>query len=330
MFKINIYAENHGWLFEDLKQHFKNLGCINALEVSVSDRPLDHADAWVALRTKEAVASPDIRRTVVCVHDLLSDGMYQPGGARQAAREAGGFVLCHPEQRRILNEAGILLQGVWILERPLGALTLFAPRQRKPDLFTVGWVGQNHPRKRLEWFVQAIQQLGCGFKEFRVALIGSGLTEAAAQLAQSNVECRVYDRDTHPFFNYPRLYQSLDCLVITSSTEAGPLTLFEALATGLPVVSTPVGWAPYLSERAPQYVRLACNLQTVAATLKDLRNEREEMFERRFEIAELVSEWTLESWLRDVVKLAGALASRPQSFRTLEHVESQIEPNQYE
>jgi glycosyltransferase involved in cell wall biosynthesis len=306
VFKINIYAENRGWLFEDLKQHFKNLKPVNGFEVFVSDQPLDQADVWVALRTKEAVAAPDIRRTVVCVHDLLcDDGMYQRNGSRRGVCEAGALVLCHPEQRRILIEAGISLERTQILERPIGALKLFTPRQHNPDVFTVGWVGRAHPRKRWEWFVEAIRQSD---HRPEVVLIGSGLGEAARSLHESGVNCCLYDRSEHPISNYPRLYQGLDCLVITSSTEAGPITLFEALATGLPVVSTPVGWAPYFSGQASRYVRLAGSPREIASHLKDLRDEREEMFERRFEIAELVSEWTLESWLRDVVKLAGALA----------------------
>jgi len=140
--KVNVYAGNHGWLFEDIKQHFKTLHC-PGFEVSVSDRPLAAADAWVALRTKEAAASPDIQRTVVCVHDLLSDdGMYQQGGSRHAVRDAAALVLSHPDQRRILIEQGISLREVPILERPLGALNIFTPRQRKSDRFSVGWVGR--------------------------------------------------------------------------------------------------------------------------------------------------------------------------------------------
>jgi len=320
LFTINIYAENHGWLFEDLKQHFRNLRFVNDIELAVSDRPLVQADAWVALRTKEAIAAPDISRTVVCVHDLLCiDDMYQRSGSRRGVYEAGGLVLCHPEQRRILGEAGIPLEGLQILERPLGALTLFAPRQRNTDLFTVGWVGRDHPRKRLAWFVEAIQQLDRGPE---VVLIGSGLGEAASSLRASSVNCRLYDRAEHPISIYPLLYQGLDCLVITSSTEAGPITLFEALATGLPVVSTPVGWAPYFSDKAPLYVRLTGSPRELASHLKDLREEREVMFEQRFEIAELVSEWTLESWIRDVVNLAGSLAqsSSPGKLSSIQSV----------
>ena len=321
MLEINIYAENHGWLFEDLKQHFKSLNHTHGLEVLVSDRPLAVADAWVALRTKEAAASPDIRRTVVCVHDLFCDSdMYQPGGSRQAVRNAGAFVLSHPDQRRILSEAGISLQGVRIVDRPLGALTIFAPRKRNPEHFSVGWVGRNHARKRLGWFVQAIRQLRPGPEQFRVALIGSGLGNAAASLRASGVECSLYDKDAHAISTYPRLYQNLDCLVITSSTEAGPLPLFEALATGLPVVSTPVGWAPYFSDKAPQYVRLASNPHEIAVGLEQLRSEKQEMFDKRFEISGLLKEWSLDSWLLAVLNLAGSLAAssqEPQKSQTL-------------
>lgn len=143
-----------------------------------------------------------------------------------------------------------------------------------------------------------------------MALIGSGLGDAAAGLRAGGVDCRLYEKDAHAFSIYPRLYQGLDCLVITSSTEAGPLTLFEALATGLPVVSTPVGWAPYFADRAAQYVRLAGNPDEIAAALEQLRSEKQEMFDKRFEIAQLVKEWSLDSWLLAVLNLAGSLAAK--------------------
>ena len=307
--KVNVYAENHGWLFEDLKQKFNTLHCIPGFEVSVSDRPLATADAWVALRTKEAAVSPDIRRTVVCVHDLFSDdGLYQQGGSRQAVRDAAALVLSHPDQRRILIEQGICLRGVPILERPLGALTIFTPRQLESERFSVGWVGRDHVRKRLGWFVEAIHGLGFGPGQLRVAMIGAGLGEAVDSLRATGVDCGHYDRQTYAISKYPQLYQGLDCVVITSSTEAGPLPLFEALATGLPAVSTSVGWAPYFSQKAPRYVRLANNPREITDHLKQFKSQKEEMFEKRFEIASLVSEWSLDTWLLAVLNLAGVVA----------------------
>ncbi len=44
----------------------------------------------------------------------------------------------------------------------------------------------------------------------------------------------------------PALLNAFDLLVIASERETGPLVLLEALACGLPVLSTPVGRSPEL------------------------------------------------------------------------------------
>jgi len=310
MLKINVYAEDRGWLFEDLKDHFQRLNHIHDFEVTISEKPLMTADTWVALRTMEAVKSPDLRRTVVCIHDVLfDDEMYRQNGSRGAVRDAGALVLSHPDQRAILTHEGISLEGIPILERPLGALKTFVPRRQLPACFSVGWIGREHPRKRLGWFVQAMLELDLGPEQLKVELIGSGLGDAAAGLRANGVDCRLYDRDSHAISTYPELYQNLDCVVITSTTEAGPLPLFEALASGLPVVSTPVGWAPFFSRQAPRYVRLAGDSREIAAQLKQLRVQRQETFASRFEIAGLVKQWSLDGWLLAVLELGASLAA---------------------
>src|SRR5687768_10696814 len=127
--RINVYAQNRGWLFEDLKQHFYQLNGHNNSIVTVSDQPESSADAWVAIRTREGHASPNLEHTVVCLHDLFSEpGMYQPGGSRQSVRSAAGLVLSHPAQRAILTQAGMSFDQTRIIERPLGALKIFQPR----------------------------------------------------------------------------------------------------------------------------------------------------------------------------------------------------------
>jgi glycosyltransferase involved in cell wall biosynthesis len=306
--RINVYAENKGWLFEDLKKHFRNLGRIGQLEIIVTEKPNPSCDAWVCLRTTDGDAAPDLSRTAICIHDLFCEsGMYDVAGSRRSVRDAGALVLCHPEQREILGREGVALDRRPMLERPLGALKIFSPGNELHQKFRIGWVGKNHLRKRLGWFLEAVTSIDLPSANFEVVLIGEGLGGAASILGTRGIGCRYFDRKDHEIDAYPSLYKELDCVVITSSTEAGPLPLFEALATGLVVVSTPVGWAPDLAKGFPRYVRLANSIDEIKVHLSRLAEERDSMFAERFAIARVVSQWSLDDWIREVIVLAGSL-----------------------
>jgi glycosyltransferase involved in cell wall biosynthesis len=309
--KVNVFARDLGWLFEDLKQHFLRLD-LDGLAIVASEAPRADADAWVALRTREAHTSPDPGRTVACIHDLFDEpGLYAPDGDRRGVHGAGGLVLCHPGQRRLLESAGVRVDRARVLERPIGALSSFSPGDVRGPRFAVGWVGRNHSRKRLDWFVEAMSALGRAGPEFDVVLIGSGLEGAAAELRRGGIDARCYPRDRHPIAEYPRLYRELDLLVITSATEAGPLTLFEALASGLAVVSTPVGWAPWFSERAPRFVRIANSPAEIGCSIGRVRADRDALFRDRHGVAALARAWSLEGWLGEVARLAAELVTAP-------------------
>jgi glycosyltransferase involved in cell wall biosynthesis len=316
LIRINVYAADYGWLFEDLKRHFAGLDRTSGFGVSVSAAPLREADAWVALRSREAAASPDPKRTVACLHDLAGGARhYGDEGDRRDVRGVGGIVFSHPAQRRILLDAGIELGGKATVERPLGALKIFTRRNSLPEIFSVGWVGRNLARKRIQWFVQAMRELQTAVAEVRAVLIGELLEEVAGELRAGGVECRLYPRTSYTIEQYPELYHALDCVVITGTSEAGPLPLFEALATGLPVVSTPVGWAPRLSKELPRYVRLADGPREITSHLCQVRAERESLFETCSEAVQLAGRWTLDGWMLEVLGLAASLASEHPTER---------------
>jgi glycosyltransferase involved in cell wall biosynthesis len=299
-----------------MKVHFSKLN-IPGIRVVSSDTPLATSDAWVTIRTPEAKLSPDLSRTVACVHDLYEhDDMYAPHGHRAVVRKVRGLILCHPSQRTILESAGVDLSATEILERPLGALASFSPASVPPPKFTIGWVGRNYWRKRIELFIEAIQELGLPKDQFRIMIMGKEIEEPVEELQKLGFECKGYHKTEYPIETYPELYRQMDCLVVTGVTEAGPLTFFESLATGNPVVSTRVGWAPILQPENPDAIRLVDNPTEIAAALREINSTREELFAKRFEIAKVVDKWTLEGWFADVVKFAAALA--PQ--RVMEQV----------
>ncbi len=303
---INVCVKgSNDWLFGDLQRGFRQTH-VQGVEVVTSETPVERADGWIFIRTAEAVSSPDLARTVVCLHDLYDhDGMYGPGQPRRQALQARGVVLCHPHQRQILQDAGVDLSCSLVMERPLGALRAFTVRDNPmDDQFRIGWIGREHTRKRAAWFAEALQFLSANKKDMVAVLIGKELDALAERVRADRTSCEYFDRSRISICDYPALYQRLDCVVITSSTEAGPLPLFEALATGLPVVSTPVGWAPYLASKAPEYIFLADSPQAIAAHLETIRRRRAQLFASRFQIAATVDQYRLDDWFREVLQLA--------------------------
>jgi glycosyltransferase involved in cell wall biosynthesis len=105
----------------------------------------------------------------------------------------------------------------------------------------------------------------------------------------------------------------MDCLLITSLTEAGPLPLFEALATGVPVAATPVGWAPHFAALAPEFVRLGRSPAELAAHIIGFHSRRQELFARRHQIAALAATPRLDFWFREVLTMATRVAGLPRT-----------------
>ncbi len=305
---VNVAALNRGWFFEDVKRHFL-AAHRPGVQVVVSDRPRNDADRWIVLRTQEAGDTPDPTRTVVQIHDMFDNGLYGHGQRRACVARCRGVSLTHPEQRQILAKSGIDLSDKIVLERPIGALEAFTPRDSLAPRFTVAWVGRpvrhfNRELKRVDCVVEALLALG---GELRVVLLGERLEAQRQKLRRAGVDCEYHHRSRNPIEKYPGRYKDFDCVLVYSLSEAGPLCLFEALASGVPVISSAVGWAPQLIEdgRNGQIVH---SVEQMVEAMKQMRRERRRWFERRAEIRRSLQGYTLESWVVENLDMATGLA----------------------
>ena len=105
------------------------------------------------------------------------------------------------------------------------------------DAPVVGAVGRLSPEKRFDRLLEA-----CAALDGVHALIvgeGEGRAQLEERAARPDLAGRVhltgYQADP------PRFYRAMDVFAITSDTEQMPVCLLEAMAAGLPVVSTDVG-----------------------------------------------------------------------------------------
>ena len=126
-------------------------------------------------------------------------------------------------------------------------LDLYGPRDGNPELRrelgipenapVAGAVGHLRAEKRFDRLLDACAAL----PDVHVLIVGEGETRPALEerAARPDLAGRVHLAGYRS--DPPRFYRAMDVFAITSDTEQMPVCLLEAMATGLPVVSTDVG-----------------------------------------------------------------------------------------
>ncbi|WP_417720121.1 glycosyltransferase family 4 protein [Salipiger sp.] len=186
-------------------------------------------------------------------------------------------------------------------------LSLFTPGPaRVPDgALQVGWVGNSR------WGSTMAEDLKGRNTVFEPAM-------RMLQAAGHAVGARVADAaETRvPFAEMPEFYRSLDVLICTSAIEGTPNPVLEAMACGIPVISTDVGIVPevfgplqsgfILEQRSP--AALAGALRRLLRTPEILGDLRQENLARRAAL-----DWSARAPLWDGVFHAALAARRTGS-----------------
>lgn len=113
----------------------------------------------------------------------------------------------------------------------------------------VGMVGDLIPLKGQDTLLAALPALAAEFPNLWTILVGDVRDDdgesaryAARLRTLTTAQVKLIGRRG----DLPAVLNACDLLVVASERETGPLVLLEALATGVPVISTPVGYAPDL------------------------------------------------------------------------------------
>ena len=110
----------------------------------------------------------------------------------------------------------------------------------------VGTVSRLDRFKGLDVFIRAVALLHREHPQQRFAIVGSGDEER--NLKRMSAQLGVDDRITMPgFVPAPDAMRTLSTFVISSHWENAPIALLEALALGVPIVTTSVGGIPEIA-----------------------------------------------------------------------------------
>jgi len=153
-----------------------------------------------------------------------------------------------------------------ILISTVRAETIAAPVTRAPShpgRARLLWVGRLEPEKRPDLLLTCFRAL-CerrpGALELDVVGRGPLLAEAESLARRLGVSDRVRLRGYVPHGpELQRLYEAADLLVLSSASEGFPQVILEAMARGLPVVTTAAGGIPALLDDGVNAILVPCN-----------------------------------------------------------------------
>ncbi len=124
------------------------------------------------------------------------------------------------------------------LERVAARAALGIPR----DDFVIGWVGRLSREKGADVLVRALPHLRD--VPLAVSVVGTGPEQSGLQASAGRlgVDRRILWHGAVP--DAGRVFKAFDAFVLSSRTEGTPVVLLEAMAAGVPVVTTRVGGVP--------------------------------------------------------------------------------------
>lgn len=163
------------------------------------------------------------------------------------------FAVSHAARELLIDEYGLPRKRVGVIANGVDAEKFHppaAPRTEKnSSRLIIAAVGRFFPIKNFPMLMRAVRRLLDQNLDVELRLAGDGPIEAS--LLQARAELRLEDRVIMPGYveNMTEFFHQADVFALSSDNEANPNALLEAMATGLPAVSTDVGGAREVLDR---------------------------------------------------------------------------------
>lgn len=204
---------------------------------------------------------------------------------------------CIPMNRLHLIPHGIDLE----MFRPSAAV----PAGRRTR---VGFVGRAYPdgRKGEDRLMAISRRLAK--EEYEFVLVGDRWEQVVAALRAAGFEV-TYHRQLKTA-ELSGVVAGLDVLLVCSRNEGGPQPVLEALACGVPVVSSSVGFVTDLQAVLPGKITVFEGQEAAVKALAGARKSRQHAQEEVSSTRQKLEPYTWQIWARDLEKLSWKVARK--------------------
>jgi glycosyltransferase involved in cell wall biosynthesis len=189
------------------------------------------------------------------------------------------------------------------------------PIRLAPDTFEILCVGRLTPAKGQHILIEAVERLAIAGRSVRLRLVGPGRDEASLREHAARIavpECVIFEGAVNQD-RIRELYAAADIFCIPSFAEGIPVVLMEAMAMGIPCVSTQITGIPELIRNGIDGLLVApSDLDALAEAIATLIGDAE----LRQRIAASARERVVEHYdlQRNVVSLASIFSERTSSI----------------
>ncbi|MER2491841.1 TIGR03088 family PEP-CTERM/XrtA system glycosyltransferase [Catenovulum sediminis] len=153
--------------------------------------------------------------------------------------------------------------------------------ERQQDKFVFGCVGRLHAIKDhkllISAFTLACQQSTEFKQQAQLSIVGDGplKNELQQQIEQAQLQQHIWLVGAR--HDMQTVYHAFDVFVMSSKGEGVPMTMLEAMACGLPVVSTHVGGIPEITNEKNAILVPPQDQQSLACALLEIFEQRENL-----------------------------------------------------
>ncbi len=110
-----------------------------------------------------------------------------------------------------------------------------------PPTKIIGTVAALRPEKNIGRLIEAYAMMAQEFPDSRLVIIGDGIGRSALQMLAERIGLKSHVIFTGALSEPERIIPAFNIFALSSDTEQMPISVVEAMAAGLPVVSTDVG-----------------------------------------------------------------------------------------